>query len=177
MIELSRLARSAQEMERFGAALADGLPPLRDGPAVLFLAGELGAGKTTLARGFLDRRGHTGAVRSPTFTLLEHYALGGLVVVHVDLYRLADASELDALDLREFALPDHVWLIEWPERGAGALPEPDVRIALRVTPEGHPAHARACSPLGEAWLAAAARAAGMKAAGTPTPGASGTRAG
>jgi tRNA threonylcarbamoyladenosine biosynthesis protein TsaE len=177
MIELSWLARSAQDMERFGAALADGLPRLRDGPAVLFLAGELGAGKTTLARGFLTRRGHAGAVRSPTFTLLERYALGDLVVVHVDLYRLRDASELDALDLRDFALPDHVWLIEWPERGAGALPEPDVHVALRVAPEAHPAHARAGSPLGEAWLAAAADAAGMEPAGTRTRGAGGARAG
>jgi tRNA threonylcarbamoyladenosine biosynthesis protein TsaE len=76
--------------------------------------------------------------------------------VHVDLYRLHDPSELDALGLRDFALPDHVWLIEWPERGAGVLPEPDVHIALRVTTEGHLADARARSPLGAAWLAAAA---------------------
>lgn len=148
------LARSAEEMERIGAALAEALPPLPDGPAILFLAGDLGAGKTTLARGFLARRGHTGAVRSPTFTLLERYALGDLTAIHVDLYRLREAAELEALGLRDFALPGHVWLIEWPERAASELPAPDVSLRLRAAREGHPVEATAHSSLGSAWLGA-----------------------
>jgi tRNA threonylcarbamoyladenosine biosynthesis protein TsaE len=143
-------------MERFGAVLARALPPLSGGPAILYLEGELGAGKTTLARGLITARGHAGPVRSPTFTLLERYALGDLTAIHIDLYRLSDARELESLGLRDFALPGHLWLIEWPERGAGVLPAPDVRIALNVTPTGHPAEASAHSPLGRAWLEAAA---------------------
>ncbi|HEY2591601.1 MAG TPA: tRNA (adenosine(37)-N6)-threonylcarbamoyltransferase complex ATPase subunit type 1 TsaE [Steroidobacteraceae bacterium] len=151
---LIRLARSAEEMERFGAALGRALPPPPSGPAILYLEGELGAGKTTLARGLIAGRGFAGAARSPTFTLLERYALEGLTVIHIDLYRLSDPRELETLGLRDFALPWHLWLIEWPERGTNVLPAPDLRVALGVTPEGHPVEASAHSPLGHAWLAA-----------------------
>ena len=153
---LIRLARSAEEMERFGAALGRALPPTPSGPAILYLEGELGAGKTTLARGLIAGRGFAGAVRSPTFTLLERYALEGLTAIHVDLYRLADPREIEGLGLRDFALPGHLWLIEWPERGTNVLPAPDLRIALGVIPEGHPLEASAHSPLGREWLDAAA---------------------
>ena len=143
-------------MERFGTALGRALPPLPTGPAILYLQGELGAGKTTLARGLITGRGHAGPVRSPTFTLLEVYPLRGLTAVHIDLYRLSEPRELEALGLRDFALPDHVWLIEWPERGANVIPPPDVRIALRAMPDGHAVEASAHSPLGQAWLVALA---------------------
>jgi tRNA threonylcarbamoyladenosine biosynthesis protein TsaE len=151
---IRRLARSAEEMERFGAELGRTVPALPNGPAVLYLEGELGAGKTTLARGLITSRGHGGPVRSPTFTLLERYALEGLTVIHVDLYRLSDPRELETLGLRDFALPGHLWLIEWPERGTPLLPAPDVRIALQVSAAGHPVEASAHSPLGGSWLAA-----------------------
>ncbi|MGH8217578.1 MAG: tRNA (adenosine(37)-N6)-threonylcarbamoyltransferase complex ATPase subunit type 1 TsaE [Steroidobacteraceae bacterium] len=153
---IERLARSTEEMERFGAELGRTVPPLPSGPGILYLEGDLGAGKTTLARGLIASRGYTGSVRSPTFTLLERYALEGLTAVHIDLYRLREARELGALGLRDFALPGHLWLIEWPERGTDGLPAPDVRIALRVMPEGHRAEASAHSPLGRKWLAQAA---------------------
>jgi tRNA threonylcarbamoyladenosine biosynthesis protein TsaE len=159
---IRRLARSAEEMERFGAALGRALPPLPSGPAILYLEGELGAGKTTLARGLIAGRGYAGPVRSPTFTLLERYALQGLTAIHIDLYRLSGPRELESLGLRDFALPWHLWLIEWPERGTGVLPAPDLRIALSVTPEGHPAEASAHSDLGRAWLAAAATVADVR---------------
>jgi tRNA threonylcarbamoyladenosine biosynthesis protein TsaE len=159
---IRRVARSAEEMERFGDALGRALPPLSDGPAILYLEGELGAGKTTLARGLIAGRGHAGPVRSPTFTLLERYALGGLTAIHIDLYRLTGARELESLGLRDFALPGHLWLIEWPERGANVLPAPDVRVALAVAPEGHPIEASAYSALGRAWLDAAADVAGVR---------------
>lgn len=148
------LARSAEEMERFGARLGRAVPPLPAGPAVLYLEGELGAGKTTLARGLIAGCGYAGAVRSPTFTLLEVYALEGLTAIHIDLYRLSEPRDLEALGLRDFAIPGHVWLIEWPERGGTFIPPPDVRVALRVMPEGHAVEARAHSALGRAWLAA-----------------------
>jgi tRNA threonylcarbamoyladenosine biosynthesis protein TsaE len=119
------------------------------------LSGDLGAGKTTFARGFLRARGFEGAVRSPTYTLLECYELGGLTLVHLDLYRLRDSAELDGLGLRDLALPGHVWLVEWPERGRGLLPEGDVLITLRVLPEGHEVCASSSSDFGSSWLAGA----------------------
>jgi tRNA threonylcarbamoyladenosine biosynthesis protein TsaE len=152
---IRRLTRSAEEMERVGAALGRSAPPLTSGPAVLYLEGELGAGKTTLARGLISGRGYTGVVRSPTFTLLEVYALEGLTAIHIDLYRLSEPRELEALGLRDFALPGHVWLIEWPERGANVIPPPDLRVTLSVMPNGHTAEVTAESMLGRAWLATA----------------------
>ncbi len=151
--EWRTLARSADETEAVGAALADALPALAHGPAILHLSGELGAGKTTLARGFLRRRGLAGPARSPTFTLLECYELADLVAVHLDLYRLREPRELESLGLRDLARPGHVWLIEWPERGAGYLPAPDVAVTLRVSsPDGHTIAVAARSALGASWL-------------------------
>lgn len=151
---IRRLAHSAEEMERFGAELGRALPPLPGRLAILYLEGELGAGKTTLARGLIVGRGYKGLVRSPTFMLLERYALEGLTAIHIDLYRLSEPSDIQAVGFRDFALPEHLWLIEWPERGTGVLPPPDVRVALQVTSEGHLAEASAHSELGQAWLAA-----------------------
>lgn len=149
---IRRLARSAEEMERFGAELGRAVPPLPCGPAILYLEGELGAGKTTLARGLIAARSYSGPVRSPTFTLLERYGLDGLTAIHIDLYRLREPRELEALGLRDFAVPWHLWIVEWPERGADILPAADVRVALHVTSEGHHAAATAQSPLGHGWL-------------------------
>ncbi|MGH8150665.1 MAG: tRNA (adenosine(37)-N6)-threonylcarbamoyltransferase complex ATPase subunit type 1 TsaE [Steroidobacteraceae bacterium] len=148
-------AATAADTEAFGAALADALPYPRAGPAVLYLSGGLGAGKTTLARGLLRRRGFIGPVRSPTFALLECYELGDLVVAHVDLYRLEEPRELEGLGLRDLAHPGHLWLVEWPERGAGHLPPPDLRVALELlaTEEGRAITVAGESPLGVAWLA------------------------
>jgi tRNA threonylcarbamoyladenosine biosynthesis protein TsaE len=151
--EWRTIARSAEETEAFGAALAAALPSAESRPVVAYLSGDLGAGKTTLARGFLRARGVPGPVRSPTFTLLECYELPGLIVVHTDLYRVRTPSELEALGLRDLARPAHVWLIEWPERGSGHLPPADVEIELRVEPGGHSIEVSPRSPLGGAWLA------------------------
>jgi tRNA threonylcarbamoyladenosine biosynthesis protein TsaE len=119
---------------------------------VVFLSGELGAGKTTLARGFLHACGVSGAVRSPTYTLVELYALQGLTIVHADLYRLQDPAELDTLGLRDWARPGYLWLLEWPERGAGHLPAPDLTIQLTIGPQAHALDLAAHSDLGKVWL-------------------------
>ena len=97
---------------------------------MVYLTGDLGAGKTTLTRGFLRSLGIVGAVRSPTYTLVEIYETSMLTALHLDLYRLADPAELDNLGLREWAGAGHVWLVEWPERGANKLPAADLVVKL-----------------------------------------------
>ena len=144
-------ARTEGETEALGARLARTRPPEQT-LAVIFLSGELGAGKTTLARGFLRACGVVGAVRSPTYTLVELYALQGFTIVHADLYRLRDPAELDTLGLRDWAQPGHLWLIEWPERGAGHLPAPDLTIQLTIGRQAHALDLAAQSDLGERWL-------------------------
>jgi len=145
-------AASAQETESIGIRLAWALPALNAQPGIVYLTGPLGAGKTTFARGFLSGRGFNGAVRSPTYTLLECYELPDLVVVHLDLYRIEAPSELEALGLREFLASGHVLLIEWPERGAGRLPHPDVSIAMQVEASHHDVGLKGDTPFGAAWL-------------------------
>src|SRR5512144_1151837 len=117
--------KTADDTEAFGARLARARPK-ENALATVHLSGDLGAGKTTLARGFLRAAGVTGPVRSPTYTLIEVYETPAVSVVHLDLYRLLDPSELEPLGLREWARPGYVWLIEWPERGEGRLPCPDL---------------------------------------------------
>ncbi|WP_245586232.1 tRNA (adenosine(37)-N6)-threonylcarbamoyltransferase complex ATPase subunit type 1 TsaE [Solimonas soli] len=130
----------AEATERLGAALAQWLRA-RAG-AVLFLRGDLGAGKTTLARGLLRALGVTGAIRSPTYTLIEPYELADRHVVHMDLYRLRDPEELAALGVRDYDPRQHVWIVEWPEHGAGFLPPPSLEIELRLAAPGRLAHLR-----------------------------------
>ncbi len=127
-----RLADAAAT-ERFGACLAESCAP--EDALTMHLRGELGAGKTTLTRGLLRRWGHRGAVKSPTYTIVEPYELGGRRVFHFDLYRLGDPEELEYLGFRDYLEEKAVCLIEWPERGAGALPEPDLEVRL-AQPEG-----------------------------------------
>ena len=131
-----------------GAALAGSRPPR----AVVFLHGDLGAGKSTLARAWLRALGVAGAIKSPTYALVERYPIPGGEAAHLDLYRLAAAAELDFLGLDELAAEATLWLVEWPERGAGSLPGPDLRILLAVDGAGRRATVEACSPAGEAWL-------------------------
>jgi tRNA threonylcarbamoyladenosine biosynthesis protein TsaE len=105
-------------------------------PIVIALSGELGAGKTTLVSGFLRELGVTGSVRSPTYTLVEPYDLGARTVYHLDLYRLADARELEMLAPRDMLTPGAVLLIEWAERAGRALPTPDLSLTLRYPVNG-----------------------------------------
>jgi len=145
------------DTEALGAKLATALLAARAGASsdalvVVYLTGDLGAGKTTLARGFLHAIGVTEAIRSPTYTLLESYEASGLTAVHLDLYRLRDPGELEPLGLRDLAQPSYVWLIEWAERGAGWLPPPDLEVRLSVGATGHRIEAAGVSSFGATWL-------------------------
>jgi tRNA threonylcarbamoyladenosine biosynthesis protein TsaE len=119
---------SAHDTAALGAAIASALGD-RTG-VVVFLRGPLGAGKTTLARGLLRALGVRGAIRSPTYTLLEPYELPGRMLVHLDLYRLADPGELEPLGLRDYPPERCWWLIEWPERAALRLPPAELTVDL-----------------------------------------------
>ena len=133
-------------------ALARQLAGCQPPGAVVFLDGPLGAGKSSLARAWLRALGVSGPVKSPTYTLVERYALpGGGEAAHLDLYRLAEAGELDFLGLDELA-DARLWLVEWPERGALGLPPPDLRIGLVMAGPGRLARLQATSARGEDWL-------------------------
>jgi tRNA threonylcarbamoyladenosine biosynthesis protein TsaE len=111
------------------------LAPALDAAGVIFLSGGLGAGKTTLCRGLLRGLGYDGAVKSPTFTIVEPYELERGSVYHFDLYRLAHPDELDYLGAEDYFAAEALCLIEWPERGAGFLRTPDLELTLTVTSE------------------------------------------
>ena len=153
------LAKTADDTEAFGARLATARPGA-SAFATVHLIGDLGAGKTTLARGFLRACGVTGPVRSPTYTLVELYETPTVSIVHLDLYRLLDPSELEALGLREWAVPGYIWLIEWPERGHGRLPFPDLSVTLAGGINGHEINVSATSALGKTWLSPVENTAG-----------------
>ncbi len=140
---------SAAATERLGAGLAGALAP----GCVIYLRGELGAGKTTLARGLIQALGHRGTVKSPTYTLVEPYQLGEWRLFHWDLYRVVDPGELEYLGLRDQFDGQAVLLIEWPERGQGELPAADVEVALRYVGEGRAGRLEAVSAAGRMLLA------------------------
>jgi tRNA threonylcarbamoyladenosine biosynthesis protein TsaE len=134
-------------------ALARALAKAAPAGAMVHLQGDLGAGKSTLARAWLRTLGVNGPVRSPTYTLVERYPLaGGGEAVHLDLYRIGDAAELDFLGLDDLA--PALWLVEWPERAGPALPAPDLIVRLAVEGDGRRATLQAGSDAGSRWLAA-----------------------
>jgi tRNA threonylcarbamoyladenosine biosynthesis protein TsaE len=131
------LTKSGEETEALGARLL--ATPWATGAScrIVELRGELGAGKSTFARGALRALGAQGPIKSPSYTLLETYELPSVHAVHLDLYRLLDPAELEHLGLADYHRPGYLWLIEWPERGAGRLPAPDLRFEFSIEENGH----------------------------------------
>jgi len=134
--------------ERLGAVLAAVLP---DG-LVVFLQGDLGAGKTSLVRGALRGLGYQGAVKSPTYTLLEEYSFTGKEIIHFDLYRLADPEELDLIGIRDYFNGKRSCFIEWPQRGQGYLPKEDLGIQISLEGNGRLARISSSSESGKKVL-------------------------
>jgi len=133
----SWITRTAEETEALGARLLGSSVGLADRCCVVELSGELGSGKSTFARGVLRALGAQGPIRSPSYTLIEQYDLPTVKVVHLDLYRVVDAEELEHLGLADYHQSGFLWLIEWPERGAGRLPPADLRFRFSIAQDGH----------------------------------------
>ncbi|HEX6638985.1 MAG TPA: tRNA (adenosine(37)-N6)-threonylcarbamoyltransferase complex ATPase subunit type 1 TsaE [Steroidobacteraceae bacterium] len=131
------LTRSGEETAELGAELLGGKTGSRSPCRVITLSGDLGAGKSTFARGALRALGASGTLKSPSYTLMELYDLPPMHVVHLDLYRLRDPAELENLGLADFHRPGYLWLIEWPERGAGHLPPADLGFVFSFASDGH----------------------------------------
>jgi tRNA threonylcarbamoyladenosine biosynthesis protein TsaE len=142
------LARSLPDTVRLGTEQAGAV----QGGAVVYLEGELGAGKTTCVRSLLRSLGVTGLVRSPTYTLVETYRVATLTCVHVDLYRLQSLTEVDELGLRDQLGPASLLLVEWPERGGAALPPADLVVSLGYAGSARLAGLSAETALGIQWL-------------------------
>ncbi|QSA98553.1 tRNA (adenosine(37)-N6)-threonylcarbamoyltransferase complex ATPase subunit type 1 TsaE [Methylococcus sp. EFPC2] len=139
-------AATATLAARFQAFLSAGL--------VVFLHGPLGAGKTAFVRGVLRAAGYAGAVKSPTYTLVEEYRLndGDYTIFHFDLYRLTDPEELEFMGIRDYFGPRSVCFIEWPERGAGVLPPADLDLTLAMQGPGRELRMTASTPAGRVLL-------------------------
>ena len=138
--------------DALGGALARALAP----GLVIYLHGDLGAGKTALTRALLHAAGHTGKVKSPTYTLAEPYqvTLAGRAVdvIHFDLYRMSSAEEFLDAGFRENFNKDNICIVEWPEKGAPVLPAPDLNVLLNVAGEGREVELQALSDLGSLCL-------------------------
>jgi tRNA threonylcarbamoyladenosine biosynthesis protein TsaE len=150
---MQRLADEAATLD-FGSRL---FPLLQPGMLV-FLRGDLGAGKTTLVRGCLRAAGHAGKVKSPTYTLVEEYRLEPFTLFHFDLYRIHDPEELEWMGIRDYLSAHSLCFVEWPERAGGLLPKPDLEIALSSDGDGRRLQLQAYGTRGERVSAALAAA-------------------
>ncbi|MFC3945142.1 tRNA (adenosine(37)-N6)-threonylcarbamoyltransferase complex ATPase subunit type 1 TsaE [Pseudomonas gingeri NCPPB 3146 = LMG 5327] len=152
MSELTLQLPDEESMVAFGRNIAE----VTAGVGVIFLEGDLGAGKTTLSRGIIRGLGHAGAVKSPTFTLVEPYEFAEVRAYHFDLYRLVDPEELEYLGIRDYFDGDALCLVEWPDKGAGFLPKPDLTITISPHNGGRSLCLSFQGARGEAWCAALA---------------------
>lgn len=140
------------ENEAATVAIGNSLAQIIQQGAVLFLHGDLGAGKTTLTRGIVQGAGHNGKVKSPTYTLVEPYELELCSIYHFDLYRLGDPEELEYMGIRDYFSPSAICIIEWPEKGHGFIPLPDLNITMEYVEEQRKINIEAGSERGEALL-------------------------
>ena len=145
---MSLFVNGASEMEALGARFAATL----QGGEIIYLKGNLGAGKTTLVRGLLHGLGHEGKVKSPTYTLVENYSLKNKDIYHFDLYRLNDPEELEAMGIRDYCENQAVCLFEWPEQGTGLLPPADILISIKLSGEGRDVEITSQSARGDVIL-------------------------
>ena len=152
MSELTLQLADEEAMVAFGGQLAR----ITQGHGVIFLEGNLGAGKTTLSRGIIRGLGHAGSVKSPTFTLVEPYEIGDVRAFHFDLYRLEDPEELEYMGIRDYFDGEALCLIEWPNRGSGFLPKPDLTITISPLDAGRSLQLLPQGSRGESWCAALA---------------------
>ncbi len=142
-----------EDTDRLASAVAGSLMELsREGPICVALQGELGAGKTSWVRAMLQGSGYPGRVVSPTYTLLEPYSVGEFTILHLDLYRLSDPGELEFLGLEDMVAPLTIICAEWPERGEGVLPSPDLELQFSYRGEGRQLRILAFSEPGRRWL-------------------------
>ncbi|KPP99838.1 tRNA (adenosine(37)-N6)-threonylcarbamoyltransferase complex ATPase subunit type 1 TsaE [Marinobacter sp. HL-58] len=154
--ELTLYLSDELETEKLGHILA-GLVSESGQGLVIFLEGDLGMGKTTLSRGVMRGLGHQGAVKSPTYTIVEPYEHLNPPAYHFDLYRLGDAEELEYMGIRDYFQGQNLCVIEWPERGQGILPDPDLRIRLGSRGDGRDARLSAPTTRGGSLLARVGR--------------------
>lgn len=143
-VELS----TQEETESFAASIAAVCSSL-DSRLAIHLIGDLGAGKTTFSRGFIQALGYSGRVKSPTYTLVEPYDINGRVIFHFDLYRLADPEELEFVGIRDYGEGNSISLIEWPSKGEGFLPNPNICINIAFTDSGRLITIEGLDPVGE----------------------------
>jgi len=139
---------SDQQMQQLGAQLAIA----SGGRGRVYLYGELGTGKTTLVRGLIRALGHVGAVKSPTFTLVEPYQIGDKNIYHFDLYRLSDPEELEYMGLRDYFSSDSLCLVEWPSKGGRLLPPADITLKLHHNGTSRDINIEAGTEAGESML-------------------------
>jgi tRNA threonylcarbamoyladenosine biosynthesis protein TsaE len=134
-VQLSVNLEGERKMQDFGAQLATAIGKI-DAPLLMLLNGDLGAGKTTISRGLLQGLGHQGAVKSPTYTLVEPYELDIGVGYHFFLYRLIDSEELEHIGFSDYLSEAKLCIIEWPENGGSYIPQPDISIDISVYQSG-----------------------------------------